>query len=330
MTVRVIKFIFLLSILLAGCAGTRRYVSFEILNPAEITYPDTINRIGYLNRAPISRNSFSPIENKMDDAALRILDTIVCNNLSKGLKDAKSESDLPYLEKLFYIDARRHDTLGKSDMLREDFKNRIFENYKLDALIVLEYYSFSLSFYYVFDGIYYEGFLLRTDILWRVYNRGDNKPFDEFTLKDSLYFPRYAEDPFAPPMSLTNILRDASYDLGYKYGLRHTPAWYQVSRVIFKGGDPELRKAAAYTDKGDWEAAVKIWSVLKENEDQKLAAKAYHNLAVYSELTDDIEAAYQYSQKAGELWNYPLILAYQKEISLRLQNKKSLLKQFRL
>ncbi|MFC2091133.1 DUF6340 family protein [Bacteroidota bacterium] len=306
----------------------------EILQPALITYPDSVLKIGYLNHSPLTKDAFSAINNfLMDRETLEIVDTIVTNNLLAGLWDAIKTSDLSYLDSISYMVSRRVDTLGKADMLAPSLRNTIFKHYQLDALVVMEYYFIKLASSDPFMHGEINGpvkeFALSADIMWRVYLKSSPDPIDEYRYHDTLYY----LDTYMPDKKFTmkssDVLRTGMYDIGYSYGMRHTTAWYEVARVIYRGGQKALIDAAELTDDGKWAEAAQIWFDFEDDINLRLAAKACNNLAVYYELQDDIEQALTYAEKAEKFWNSDIITSYVQELRIRKLNKEDIIKQYR-
>lgn len=325
-----------LAMLLAGCAGSRSFVSFEVLEPAEITYPETVSKVGYLNRAPLSIHSFAEInQSGLDPVALRIVDSTVTNNLRKGFNEGRQLTELTYLKEIPLYSARRRDTTDKASLLDAYAREQIFRDADsdVDALVVLEYYYVDMvKSYPSYDfmiGDYIEEFRLRMDVLWRIYAKDSVMPVDEYLQQDTLFYMNRQSMPSSGYMNPADVLRDGSQEVGFRYGLRHIPKWREVNRVIFRSGSPELRAAADFTDQGAWDEAAAMWVPLIRHEDTKIAARACHNLAVHYELQDDIVTATNYIKRAGALWDNTTTAAYLKVLEARLANQQELLKQVR-
>jgi hypothetical protein len=331
-----ILLMFSLALLLAGCSGSRSFVSFEVLEPAAITYPETVSKVGYLNRAPLSRDAFSKVnQTGLDPIALRIVDSTICNNLRRGFHEGQQFTELTYLEEIPLYNSRRTDTTGKASLLDGFAREQVFHNAgsDIDALVVLEYYYVNLEKSYPsYDfmvGDYIEEFRLNMDILWRVYAKDRASPVDEYLQQDTLFYMNRQSLPSSTYLNPADVLRDGSQELGFRYGLRHIPKWTDVSRVIFRGGSPELRAAAELTDRGAWDEAAGIWVPLIRDENPKIAARACHNLAVHYELLDDLVTASNYIKRANELWDNETTGSYSKVLEKRMNNQEKLLKQVR-
>ncbi|MPN27552.1 hypothetical protein SDC9_174986 [bioreactor metagenome] len=89
--------------------------------------------------------------------------------------------------------------------------------------------------------------------------------------------------------------------------------------------------------KKDWDGAISCWEKLLPNaKSETYKAKIAHDLAVAYEIKEDIEKAYEYSNKALEFFMNSIIIDYQhfmfvvehnNMLKLRLADQKILKKQ---
>lgn len=320
--------------MLTGCFTSKSFVNFEVLEPALITYPQHVSNTGFLNRAPVVRNKYSNVNSLATDShTVRTVDTIVSNNIRKGFYEASQLTETGYMDEIPFIEARRNDTIGQTDVFDFNKRERLLDVYSLDALIALEYYHLQLTRSYTyfdfFSGEYLQEFRLTMETLWRLYVNDSIAPYDEYLGIDTLYYYNRSNMPREEYISVTSVIRAGSADVGFRYGIRHIPLWMEVSRVVFRGGERELLQAAKYTDRGEWEKAVEIWKVMTEDTSDRIAARAFHNLAIYHELQDDILKAHNYADRACGLWKNRYIKNYKQQLDQRLADQEILLKQIR-
>jgi hypothetical protein len=319
-------------LVLSGCVAPKGYVTLEILEPANVTYPAFVNNVAYLNRSPISFDNMSPSNRRdLDQKELRMIDTMVCNALKAGFYDALNNAQVAYMDSVIYLERRRLDTTGRFDNLTAAEYRRVFETFPVDAVITLDYYSFQLdlSNRYDYTGYSYsQVYTLYLDVGWKIYTSEELTPFNRYRLRDTLFFENFAYEP-AVRYTPSDAMRIGFYEAAFSYGQRNIPMWNQVSRYIFKGREKALRKAGEYTDEGDWEGARDIWLSCLESEDPTLRAKAAFNLAVYYELEDDLEQSVAYLEMARRSWNNDSIENYYEEMKIRVENKEELYKQVR-
>jgi tetratricopeptide (TPR) repeat protein len=324
----------IVSVSLSGCFASKSFVHFEILEPAPVNYPEQVNRIGYLNRAPVIRNEYSSINPQITDPySIRVIDTIISNNIRKGFFEGGKMTEVSYMKDIPLLEARRVDTVGQAKVLDFSTRQRLMANRSLDALIALEYYHLRLTrsyTYYDFTvGDYMQEFRLYMEVLWRTYVKDSIAPFDEFLSIDTLYYYNRSDMSREDYLSVTSVIREGSVEMGFRYGIRQIPLWTGVSRIVFRGGEQGLILAARYTDSGKWEEAGEIWKELTQHESQKIAARALHNLAIYHELQDDLQIAEGYAKRALELWDNRYIKEYRKQIGHRLEQQEKVFKQLR-
>jgi tetratricopeptide (TPR) repeat protein len=325
-----------LSLVLTGCGASRSFVSFEILEPAEITYPQDVRKIGYLNRAPITKNSFARMNRRhLDPVSLKILDTMVCNNLKQGFLDARENSGLEYLEDIRELESRRRDTSNKFSLMGTRFRENIFRDYSLDALVVLEFYEVlvtqSFAHYDPYLGEFVQEIMVSSRLLWRVYAEDMEKPVDEHLAHDTVYFLNRAGKELKERFNASKSLASGAYEFGYQYGERHIPEWKGVSRIIFRGGAEELVMASKHTDAGEWDQALYLWeSLIEYSDDEKDKARAYNNMAVYYELEDNLDRAEACLDLAVKYWDHQSITDYKAALDKRLINREDILKQYRV
>lgn len=326
--------IILVPVMLTGCFASKSFVTFEVLEPALITYPPLVRKTGYLNRAPVVRNKYSNVNTIATDSRnVSIIDTIVSNNIRKGFHEATQLTEIGYMDEILFLEARKNDTIGQAEVFDFDEREQLLDFYSLDALIALEYYHLQLtrsySYYDFFSGEYLQEFRLIMETLWRLYVNDSIAPYDEYRGIDTLYYYNRSSMPSEEYISVTSVIREGSADVGFRYGIKHIPLWTEVSRVVFRGGERELLEAAEYTDRGEWEKAAEIWKVMTENTSERISARAFHNLAIFYELQDDIPTASNYADRAYALWKNRYIQNYKKQLKQRLAEQEVVLKQIR-
>ena len=332
--IRHIVIFFIAILLLPACGAPHSIISLEILEPASITYPEDVQKVGYLNRSPRTLASFHSVNvRSLNDTDLFIIDTIVCSSLRRGFEDGKGEARLSYLDDIDYLEARRNDTLFRDKDISAQKVEEICNIFGLDALITQDYYSFKFDEIKIlnYENSRYEDlYFLFHETKWTISIPGRSKPLDVYTLKDTLLYGNQSKSGRASYLTPMEMLTDGAHVIGYAFGKRNVPDWTELNRTVYVGRQAELRKAAKYTDKGDWERAHHLWSQNLSSEDKKLAAKSAHNIAVYYELEDEIEQAMAFSQKAFDLWPSESIESYKQELLLRVLNKKDIFKQLRV
>ncbi len=310
-------------------------VEFEVLEPATVSLPESVSQLIVLNRAPVSLNSFEKKDVEgLESSHLMILDTLIVKNIQRGLLDVFLESPIDRFHRPIWLDDRREDTTmlealvltrrEVDDICRESGGDAILslESYFMD----FEEHAQSLLYPYFTAVKYYE---ISTLIKWIIYLPGSPKPFDRYTMVDTLYFTEVLDGELIRSYSTAQMLTEAFYKSGSKYGRYLVPVWNNTSRSLYKGREEALRKASKLTNKGNWDQAYKIWEGLSEAEDNTSAAKALYNMAISYELEDQLDSASYLVNKALERDTLDVIRTYKEEIDTRIMNRNELFKQVR-
>ena len=322
-------------LLLHSCAGIYSVVEFEVLEPASVSLPEEVNQLIVLNRAPISLHSFEKKDVEgLERKHLMILDTIIVRSVQRGLLNVFQESPIERFQQIIWLDDRREDTTLLEDLIltRREVDDLCMENGG-DAILSLESYSMdyeehvqSFSDSYLMATKYYE---ISSVISWIIYLPGSPRPFDRYTMVDTLFFTEVLDGELIRRYSVAQMLSEAFYKSGRKYGRYLVPVWNSTSRNLYKGREEELKKAAKHTNRGNWDEAYKIWEGMSKGQDRTAAAKALYNMAVFHELEDQLGFASKLVNEALERDTLELIINYKEEIDTRILNQKELLKQVR-
>jgi hypothetical protein len=323
---------------LHGCGGMYSIVEFEVLEPATIHFPDQINQILVLNRAPLTLDAFREEDRVgMRSEHLRILDTLICSNINRGLLEVLRQSPVRSFRVPIWLSDRRGDTTNLEDLIltRREVES-ICRREGGDAIISLESYSMDIDEQYEYytdatedapDEIMAHYYQVSNKVLWYIYLPGNPKPFDRYTTIDTLYFPRIVDGLFMNSPSIAQMIRDLFFESGLKYGKYLVPIWINASRILFKGRGDSLRMASELTREGNWDEAYLIWEELSRSKDSTIASKALHNMAVYHELEDDLDSASFLIDMALQYDSLDAVKEYRDEMDVRLLNRNQVIEQ---
>ncbi|RPI41301.1 MAG: hypothetical protein EHM46_06600 [Bacteroidetes bacterium] len=318
---------------LCGCAGTYSLVEFEILEPATIHFPDQVENLLVLNRAPLSLDVFLEEDRKnMEMKHLRILDTAITNSITRGLLEVLSQSPIRQFRDPELISDRRSDTANLADLvLTKPEVEALCQRYGTDAIVSLELYTMDLNeFYDIYNGSaevlthYYE---ISNRMIWNIYLPDNPRPYDSYVTVDTLYFPSMVDGILRYTPSVLDMIRELFNDSGMKYGKYLVPMWMNASRTLFQGKDKSLRLAGKLTADGKWEEAFRLWSSLSGSADSTTAAKSLHNMAVYYELEDHLDSASLLINRSLELDSLEITSDYREEMDVRLMNRREVIQQ---
>lgn len=317
-----------------GCASKYSVVEFEILEPANVEFPDHVNRLLFLNRAPITMDIWAD-QNQigMDIRQIVLLDTLIINNLFRGVLDVLRNSPAEKYRIPIWLSDRRTDTALLEDRIltKREVEN-ICDTIGGDAIISLEFYSVGLEQHFDYykdapDEVLNHYFEAYNSLKWNIHLPGSPRPFDSYTTIDTLFFSLIIDGEILPFVPGVDMLRSLFFQSGQKYGSYLVPVWNHASRFLYRGRDDSLKLAVKHTDEGDWESAFSIWNNLITLEDSTLVAKAFHNMAVYYELEDNLDSASMMLDLSLEHATLESDTLYREELDVRILNRKDILKQ---
>lgn len=323
-----------LVLLMQGCASIYSVVEFEVLEPANVSFPDYVNQLLVVNRAPFTMDAFEKKDRGgMEAEHLVIIDTLISNNTLRGLQSVLNESPIKKFHQPIWFSERRADTTALDDkILTKPEVNALCKRFGADAVISFEYYEMDLEEHYDYysDGSgmvqnqYYE---FSNKVKWNIHLPISPTPFDTYTLVDTLYFANIVDGVFNPIPSVAEMIAELFYHSGTKYGQYLVPVWNQTSRTLFRGREDSLKLASKFTDIGEWENAFELWKGLTGSADSTTVSKAYNNLAIFYELEDNLDSASVMLNSALSFDSLEVVKNYREELDIRILNRKEVIDQ---
>jgi hypothetical protein len=322
-----------LSLILQGCGSTYSLVEFEILEPATVSFPEGTGHIIVMNRAPISFDSFDEDDlGSRDDKQLLMLDSMIVNNMQRGLHEVLKQSPIERFRTPLWLAERRFDTASLEDLLltRREVES-LCETWGGDVIISLENYTLDIDdhtiYYTDVKEVQTHYFEVSNTVQWSIYFPGRPKPYNTYNMVDTLFFTDLEDGMYKQVPSLADRVRILFYESGFKYGQFLVPVWTEAARTLFKGKHDSLKLASKLTDNGEWDQAFRLWEVLTGSEDSTVVAKAFHNMAVYYELEDNLDSASMLINLAMEYDTLEVIRFYKDELDIRIENRKEVIQQ---
>ncbi len=326
----------LAGLLFHGCAGIYSMVEFEILEPATVSFPPEVKQLIILNRAPLTMDVLEEEDRTgMKPKQLIMLDTIIVNNLNRGLLSVLQRSPIKFFHHPFWISDRRRDTAKLDDLIltRREVQ-ALCQELAGDAVLSLESYNMDYNEVarYFSDNpgqirtLYYE---IAGTVRWNIYLPGNPRPFDTYIISDTLFFTEVMDGVLLNYYPVERMIRETFTSSGIKYGRYLVPIWVHASRRLYKGREDSLKLASRYTDRGEWDQAYGIWKALSLSEDSTMVAKSLHNMAVYHELEDELDSASILVGRAMEYDSLEAVSTYSEELEMRILNRKEVIKQVR-
>ncbi|WP_291960376.1 DUF6340 family protein [Maribacter sp.] len=299
-----------------ACSSTNR-MTMGITQPAQISIPNDLVNVGIVNRSSASEN------NKILDDIDKILSLEGLNLDKEGAKNAVS--GLKYeLERgnrfttVKVIENQKDIEKGLSVFPAEiswDVVDRICNENGVDILFSLEYYDTDTSANYELTTVTIPNNLgieanvpghrieLNTAIKngWRIYDPANRRVLDKYVSNNNLFSVGEGVNPikaFEAVVGRKEAVLSSSTKLGANYALNTRPEKIRIARNYFIRGSENLEIADRRAKAGDWEGAAELWNADLTNTKNKIAGRAYYNMAISNEINGELNKAIEYASKA--------------------------------
>lgn len=306
----------LLLLLMMGCSPLEK-INTDVLEPAEMTFPDEIYRVGYLIGEP--RIAINTRENQVPQVDER-------QQMWTGMMDVASTSPRFNTRALMKIEPSR-DTIAYDTLTWSQVKHYT-DSLNLDALAVFHRFAMtdSLDLELIYDyGVanYYFVYQVEADIYWRIYDPDKREVFSEQQYKEQFVWESVSTDKREATMRLVGLnraFRQSSYWAGYDIGQRMFPYWVQESRTYFARGNRLFRDARKHVEDNQWQKAIDLWKKAFKKDSQELAFRAAFNIAFACEMMGEMDLAIKWINRALDIYSYKKAREY-KEVLLERQDK---------
>lgn len=301
----------MLSLLVCSCT-TLNQVSIDYLKPAKVNFPEQIKKVGIVNNT-ISIKDDSSIEKKTNlDGTSSIYANFqgdakaTCDQLSKSIAAAN------YFDEVIICDSalRENDHFTRVQELSKDEVNKLSKDLGVDMLIAIEDITIKTIERHEQQPVVYRITMdVTVEPTARIYIPSRSKPLVSITPKDSIFWEGLGGTEVQAKKTL--IQRDKLIDeasrfageLPVKFIL---PVWSKAPRYFYNGGSFELKEAGIYVKEEAWDKAYQLWEQAYNNSKKKVQFYSAFNIALYYELTDNIDKAIEWAEKAKKLIaNYP-------------------------
>jgi len=312
---------------------TTSIVPIRVYDPSEVKLPDSTYHITLVNRLYLpagnesynERNSFDSLE----------INNIARKSLFKGVEDALYSSGLIDTVTIVQKTIEDKNTLNFDIELKSmnwdtieaiSAKNRSDVVISLDGLIVEHFYSTKAALGIDFDNSnrYNKFGTLKVYLsaLFRVYDPEKKQLIEKYHYSDTIFWESEGETLHSALRNLPlkkDAASEAAYWSGLYYAERFVSQWEEVDRFYFIRGHPKLREASILAKEEKWLDAAKIWKVLAYGPDNEIASCAALNMALVSEMYDNLDVALNWAQKSYSLNKKESVEQYLKVLRERIR-----------
>lgn len=330
-------------VLLSSC--NKRYMNLQVLMPAQITLPKTVQKIGVANRSlPSNENMFYNIVEGFFSGESIFSDRESSNECIRGF--ATKINNSPRFKAVVIEGANLKGT-GTREFpppLDGNTIDQLCKQYSVDALILLEAFDSNVGLSESKrnvknknkEGVEYTTIefdaMISMNVAsgWRVYDYTTRNIADENRFSDNKQWSAVGNSKTEARSKLPNkrdVLNQSAYYSGEKYAIRISPNWANVSRYYFTKGVDDFKLARDYAIANKWDQAMDIWKKYTVSSDTKIAGRACHNMAVACEMKGELDLALVWSRKAYNDFALNSERSYINTLQQRISNVKVLDKQ---
>ena len=292
-------FVLLCVLITAGtsCDPLKR-IRTDVLEPAEIAFPEDVFSVGYLIDEPrIIVNTRANREPGMDAQ----------QQFWTGLMDAAMTSPRFNPRSLKLIETT-NDTVP-SDTLEWARVKHLTDSLDLDALAVMHLFVLSDSLerqlmYEFATTTFYFIYEVNAKVLWRIYHPAERDVFSEYTYEEEFIWESASEEEHQAIRNLVDLdraYRSSAYWSGNDIGHLMFPYWEETESIYYGKGSRNFRKASDHVEQNQWEKAIELWTNSFRSTNKELARRAAFNIAFACEMLGKIDLAIEWLQRAQDI-----------------------------
>ena len=332
----------LLYFLLLGVCSCSSYenLTIQILIPSEKPLKTGLGKYRYMNRIPSLYSDSDTIRTGSIDLPSSYLNylswEIVNSSLDvidhSPLRDSVMIDTITYEE---FYEAKRGEGLDSVFISKLCLKDSLKGIISLEELSLWDTVFFLPQFEYMEDdtiwNAYYCVDMFLPEVMWRIYSK-TGQVEDEYLMKDTLVWYSMGETEdiawyFLPETEA--ILNELASAVGTGFSEKIVPVWTDVNRVYYHRGSSKMIMAAKLVRENSWDEAARIWQKMAETKNPGIASKAAFNMALACELSDRMELALTWINKAWNIEENDLAVAYSKILRDRVKKSETVNEQLR-
>lgn len=317
-------FIFILILIVfTGCTTDLIYMNVQ--EPAPVTVPKYVKKIGIINRSLVSDNIINKIDQALtlEEKNLDVEGSGYCiMSLLNGLQKNQNFESVKVLQ----TDLKSSGAGVFPEPITWEEVNKICQQNDVDILFVLELFDTDTKISYSavpvkihtplgeVSAIEQEAtMLVNVKTGWRIYDGKSNTILDEYILNKNITKTGRGVNPIEAAKALIGkkeVVKDVATFIGEEYAMSIQPYWLNVIRDYYTRGSNNLKIAKRKAQVGNWDGAAELWYAETTNPKRKVAKRATYNMAVYNEIIGNLNEAITWAQTSHENYRNKRALQY--------------------
>ena len=293
----------LIMIVMGSCTLYRDF-PIEVLKTQEVVLPQRPVTLGLLYRN--FKFPFDTLEHYYDNNGKLShdkrngnlnIDSLVVTSCLGGFASAilKQQDSLKVIHYPYEILPREEDSRLRLLPLQQ--VRKLAFTAKIDYLITLETLTYFFKQYKREDGAFEQACVVGA--IWGIYDGETGEIAYRKSMSDTIYWNNSTKEKGSKafPPRVPSLLM-ASSIFGENFAKKFQPEWITVRRSLIIPPVQDFKDAADLADQNNWGSASGLWMEYTPERYGRLAASACYNLAVASELQDQLDIALEWISKA--------------------------------
>ena len=315
---------------LTGCQ-TIEPLTIDYMIPAEVSFPESLKRVGVVNNLPVLAPEQLLIEEKESEKSYWGDGARATEALSNRLAEAN------YFDEVIICDSmlRAADAQPTARPLTGEEIERLTQELDVDFLISLEALivkSQRKIAYLPEWNVSYGTIDAKVYATTRIYLPGRASAMATLHSNDSIFWEESAirESDVARQLPSDVEVRNQASDFAGELPVgRLLPHWKNGQRYLYGGSSVGLRDALVYARENDWQEAIALWQKEFEQKSAKRQKAAAYNLSVGYEMQDQLEESLRWIARAIKLakpesTKQMMMSLYEQELQQRLNGLQRL------
>lgn len=297
-----------LGVLLASC-GSVQQLTFDQLNPSEITFPSTVRSVGVVDNVALLSNEK---ESFLRNGYIEGDGQMSADELAKALSGSR------YFDEVILSESPLRAASGKSKTLSRTTVDSLADAMQVDMVITID----RLPILVENKDVVLPDYPMPVPMTKAVsapqlsfYFASKEKDAFRYSQRDSIFFDAYGE------LSLSGLKEEVSRNAMQSIVRKLVPSWTSVVRYFFEENSFDFRDAYYCVKEGDWNNALEICqNVYNKSKKATVKAKAAFNCAVISERINRLDDALIWLDLAKSQWKGSDVVwveQYEKELKER-------------
>ena len=313
-SILIFQLVLLLAITLLTSCQSLEQLSIDYMQPARISFPDELKRVGIVNNVPenlpnlLARQFTDAPDTEADGLSRKT--TYYNGTPALAIESlAQAIADEQYFEQVIICDSalRAADTQLRAGGLSLEEINQLCSDLGVDVLISLEALQMrevrEVGYIPEF-GVFGGQVAVNVRPTINLYLPGRDTPVTTVNASDSIYWDEVGgsyNNVRNRLISEQEMVKQASDFAGTVPVKSLLPHWTTTERTYFTNGNIKMRDGVVYAREGQWDKAAELWQqAYNSSKSAKKQCYAAYNLALAYEMQDNIEEALKWITTALE------------------------------